>query len=208
MKKIKFFSIQPLPKLILASDQSLDFWERVKFFMVACAQFAPIAFVLNMMNWWLLENQQFASFVVIVLTINMLVGAVFHLKNDTFCWKSFLLQNALMIFVVSCVYMSLETIRYTAGVNLVGDLFRATIQTMTLGYPISKITKNIFILTNGQFPAEWLMKKLYNFEKNGDLKKFLEPVDELDPETEEEINYQLAKLKEKAARLERKKRKL
>lgn len=174
MKLRKLFTIQPLPKLILASDQSLDIMERIRFYIIACAQFAPIAFFLNLMKWWFYENQQFANFMLLVLFINMIVGVVFHIKNGTFKFKVFLLQNALMIFVCACVYTSLETIRYTAGENIVGDLFRATIQIMTLGYPISKIAKNIFILTNGQFPAEWLMRKLYSFEKHGDLKKFFE----------------------------------
>ncbi|HMR19315.1 MAG TPA: hypothetical protein PKA53_08455 [Sphingobacterium sp.] len=174
MKKLKLFTIQPIPKLILASDQSLDIWERIKFYLIACAQFAPVAFFLNLMKWWFYENQQFASFMLLVLFINMVVGVVSHIKKGTFSFRLFLLQNALIIFVCSCVYTSLETLRYTVGDNIAGDLFRSTIQSMTLGYPISKILKNIFLLTNGQFPAEWLMRKLYNFEKNGDLKKFFD----------------------------------
>lgn len=174
MNKNKIFTIQPVPKLILASDGNIDILERIKLYIFACLQLAPFAFVINLAQWWIAENQQFAKFMIVILFINMVVGVVFHVRNRTFSFKSFFLQNALMIFSCSCVYVALETLRYTAGENIVGEIFKATIQSMTLCYPISKIAKNIFILTNGQFPAEWLMRKLYNFEKHGDLKKFFE----------------------------------
>jgi hypothetical protein len=66
----------------------------------------------------------------------------------------------------------LEMLRYTAGDNLAGEIFRILIQTTTLLYPTSKVLKNVFIITKGKYPPKFLMDRLYNFEKNGDLNDF------------------------------------
>ena len=68
--------------------------------------------------------------------------------------------------------MLLEMLRYTAGDNIAGEIFRVTIQIITLLYPTSKVLKNVYIITDGKYPPEFLMNKLYNFEKNGDLNGF------------------------------------
>lgn len=41
-------------------------------------------------------------------------------------------------------------------------------------YPASKFITSMFILTNGKFPPEYLIKLFYTYEKNGRLKDFLE----------------------------------
>jgi hypothetical protein len=53
---------------------------------------------------------------------------------------------------------------------MVGESFKILIQVVTLLYPVSKVLKNIYILSNKQFPPAFIMDKIYNFEKNGDLK--------------------------------------
>ena len=77
-----------------------------------------------------------------------------------------------MGFVIVCSYIMLEMLRYTAGSNIAGETFRVIIQTLTLLYPTSKVMKNLFLISSGKFPPEFLMKKLYNFEKSGDLTAF------------------------------------
>lgn len=79
-----------------------------------------------------------------------------------------------MGFVVSAIYIMLEMLRYTAGDNLAGEIFRVMIQVVALLYPTSKVFKNVYIITEGKYPPEFIMQRLYNFEKNGDLSKFFQ----------------------------------
>lgn len=161
-----------LAKLILLTYGDADLADRVRYFIEIIIKVAPVAFVLNLVNWWFTENQQFGTFMCIALLMNMAVGIYFHFKQGSFSFKPFIFKNLEMCFVVIIVYIMLEMLRYTAGDNLAGEIFRILIQTTTLLYPTSKVLKNVFIITKGKYPPKFLMDRLYNFEKNGDLKDF------------------------------------
>ena len=79
-----------------------------------------------------------------------------------------------MIVVVWLSYIVFEIIISAARPEVVASGFRSALQVATLAYPGAKILKNVHIYSNGEHPPQWIMKKLYNFEKNGDLKAFLE----------------------------------
>ena len=100
----------------------------------------------------------------------MLVGAFFHNKMGTFNWVEMFKKNVLMWMVLIVVYTMLEMLRLTAGDNFVGEGFKILIQVTTLLYPVSKVLKNIYILSNKQFPPAFIMNKVYDFEKNGNVK--------------------------------------
>lgn len=155
--------------LLIADSDNPNISERLKYAWNAIWHFAPIAFVLDLANWWFKENSQFGSFMCIALVVNMLVGAYMHKQSGTFTFKLFLFKNIEIALVICTTYIMLEMIRYTAGNNLAGEVFRVLIQVMTLLYPVSKVLKNLFIITKGKYPPEFIMRKLYNFEKNGDL---------------------------------------
>ena len=153
------------------SDESPNIWDRVKYTWSIFIHFAPVAFVLDLVNWWFTENKQFGTFMCIALVMNLAVGAWAHIRAGTFCFKQMIVRNLEICAVVIIGYIMLEMLRYTAGNNFAGELFRISIQVMTLMYPTSKVFKNIFIISNGKYPPEFIMKKMYNFEKNGDLSK-------------------------------------
>ena len=75
-----------------------------------------------------------------------------------------------MIAVLIVVYFLLEMLRLTMGENVIGEGFRSVIQVSTLLYPSSKALKNLYILSNKQFPPKFIMERLYKFEQTGDLK--------------------------------------
>lgn len=164
MKKI-------IARLILVSDVSPTIWDRAKYIWSIFIHFAPVAFALDLVDWWFTENRQFGTFMCIALLMNLGVGAWAHIRGGTFCFKHMIVRNVEMGIVVIVGYTMLEMLRYTAGDNFAGELFRISIQVMTLMFPTSKVLKNIFIISNGKYPPEFIMKKMYNFEKNGDLSK-------------------------------------
>lgn len=163
-----------IARLMLISDKVTDFGDRLKYWFSTFIHFAPVAFVLEQIEWWFSENRQFGTFMCIALIVNMVVGAWHHVRNKTFCFKDFFLKNLEMCTVVVIGYIMLEMLRYTAGDNIAGELFRVSIQVMTLLYPTSKVLKNIFIISKGKYPPEFIMKRLYSFERNGDLSKLFE----------------------------------
>lgn len=180
---MKLFLKKLFAKIILISSQASDFgfagkidspsWgEKINYFVDSAVKLTPIAYVLSLTSWWFGENKQFGEFMCILLIMNMGVGLVYHLKSGTFEFKEFIWKNIGMAAIVVCGYTVLDMLRYTAGDNIAGEMFRVLIQIITLLYPGSKILKNLYVLSNGHFPPEFIMKKLYNFEKNGDLNEF------------------------------------
>lgn len=154
-----------------AYDSQMSMVDKIKYSGLVFAKLAPIAYALNQFEWWFKENHQFGFFMCMALTINAVVGAWMHLKSGTFTFQSFFTRNTVMIFVVTLTYFMLEMLRYSAGDNIAGELFKIVIQVMSLLYPTSKVLKNIFILSKGNYPPEFIMRKIYNFERNGDLEK-------------------------------------
>ena len=75
-----------------------------------------------------------------------------------------------MTTILFLAYTMLEMLRRTIGDNFISEGFGIIIQISTLLYPTSKALKNLFILSNKQFPPAFIMERLYNFEKTGNLK--------------------------------------
>ena len=165
---------ETLCRLILLVDNRPSFTDKIIYFFQVIGTFAPIAYLLDGLNFWFKTNQQFSSFILICLLVNMVVGAFFHNKMGSFNWVEMFKKNILMWVVLIIVYAMLEMLRLTAGNNFVGEGFKILIQVTTLLFPISKVLKNIYILSNKQFPPAFIMDKIYNFEKNGDLNELFD----------------------------------
>lgn len=158
--------------MTLLTQDGVSFADRLRYILNALLSITPVAFVLAGLQSWFETNNQFADFFLITLIINLTIGAWRHFKTGTFSIIQFLLKNAMMAIILSLVYIALEMLHIVVGANIAGEAFGTLIQVMTLLYPISKIVKSAFILSNGRYPPEFLMRKLYSFERNGDLSKF------------------------------------
>lgn len=165
---------ETLCRIILLVDNRPTLTDKIAYFFQVIGTFAPIAYLLDGINFWFKTNQQFSSFILICLVVNMIVGAVFHNKMGSFNWVEMFKKNVLMWVVLIVVYAMLEMLRLTAGQNVVGETFKILIQVTTLLYPVSKVLKNIYILSNKQFPPAFIMDKIYNFEKNGNINELFD----------------------------------
>lgn len=179
---------------MLISDIHPTMWEKAKYSLWITIHVAPIAFFMDWIRAWFADNGQFFLFMCTALIVNMIVGIWFHLKFKTFNFKEFLLKNAEMMGVMVIVYIMLEMMRYTAGENLAGEVFRILIQILTLMYPTSKVMKNIFIISNGRHPPKFIMYRLYNFEKYGDLEGFFKTKKDEKDNDDDDIDAQLDEL--------------
>ena len=134
---------ETLCRLILLVDNRPSFTDKIIYFFQVIGTFAPIAYLLDGLNFWFKTNQQFSSFILICLLVNMVVGAFFHNKMGSFNWVEMFKKNILMWVVLIIVYAMLEMLRLTAGNNFVGEGFKILIQVTTLLFPISKVLKNV-----------------------------------------------------------------
>jgi hypothetical protein len=160
--------------VILCAYDKPTWQEKAVYTFKLILTFAPIAFLLDSFNLWYKDNSQFFSFIICALLINMGVGVMFHIKMKTFDWVEFFKKNGKMWVVLIVTYALLEMLRLTAGNNLVGEGFKVMIQITTLLYPVSKALKNIYIWSEKQFPPQFIMDKIYNFEKTGDIKELFD----------------------------------
>jgi len=132
--------------------------------------FAPIAFVLDTVNFWFINNKQFIAGFLVVVIFNAWYGIKKHRKLGDFNWEIFFKKTRTMLTLVVSVYILLSILAKFAGDNVVAEGFQVLIQVMTLFYPISKALKSIHALSGGEYPPKWLMDKFYGFEKTGNMK--------------------------------------
>ncbi|GJH39896.1 hypothetical protein RCZ04_04460 [Capnocytophaga sp. HP1101] len=141
---------------------------------------------------WREQNELFFVGISFILFLNMVVGAVYHAKAGTFNIHDFLMGNATIMLVIAVVYVSLSILSIPINETETGKIFQSSVQFMTLMYPVSKIVKNVFVLTGGKYPPSWIMKALYNYEKKGKLKDFFDEIsgsaktEETNPKTDEQ----------------------
>tara|TARA_R110000772_G_scaffold35637_11_gene85866 strand:+ start:7816 stop:8373 length:558 start_codon:yes stop_codon:yes gene_type:complete len=155
--------------ILLASDKP-SLQEKLQYLIKLIVTFAPIAFLLEQFDVWFVDNEVFFSYVIVTLLVNIFVGGWYHKKNGSFEWAMFFRKNIEMWVILILVYPVLEMVSNLAGHNIVGDGFKVVIQIATLLYPASKVFKNAYILSNKKFPPSFIMDRIYNFEKSGNLK--------------------------------------
>ena len=156
--------------LILSSYDGISLTVKAQYIFKLILTFSPIAFILDSFGFWFDKNSMFFSFIIYTLIINMVVGGWYHVKLKSFEWKEFFIKNITMWVVIILAYPVLEFMRLLAGENIAGEIFKVTIQIATILYPASKILKNVYILSNKQYPPSFIMDKIYKFEKDGNIK--------------------------------------
>lgn len=162
--------------LLFYFDDKIHFRDRVYYFFIAFFKSIPLLMLYSYFSMWKDKNEFFYAGICTALLLNALVGGVYHFKAGTFDIRKFLVKNAEMLFIIAVVYISLSLLSIPLDESEIGVLFKRAIQLATLLYPVSKILKNAFILTNGKFPPKFVMKALYNYEREGKLKDFFDEI--------------------------------
>lgn len=160
--------------LLFTTKIKLTEKERIGFFIESFFKLAPIAFIVNSAFNWHNEHKAFLYGLYVILFINAVIGVLTHRKLKTLDVGEFALSTLITIVVVFGVYFSLDQMNNSIPDGLLSVGFSSSVQILTLLFPIAKIMRNSFILTNGKFPPEFLIEKLYNYERDGNIKSFLE----------------------------------
>lgn len=159
--------------LVANLDFKFDFFDRLRMFFIALSQTAVAIFVIDELTGWFDENKVFSLQLSVLILINAAVGARYHFKNGTFTVVDCILKNLEMVFYIWACFIAFDLFGSVVEDGIGTKSVRILFQALTMLYPLSKIAKNTFILTKGKFPSYFIMKNLYNFERNGDLRTFI-----------------------------------
>jgi len=165
MKIIKslFFSI------IYIADDRFSFLEKLPAYIKILLAFGPIAYLLELGGYWFVDNKKFVTFFLLIVIIQGAFGIWKHKILNQFSWEEFFIKTGKMLVIVIFTYFLLSMVGGIASDNIIAEGFELSIQVMTLFFPASKGIKSIFIISNGEYPPKWMMKKVYNYENDGDL---------------------------------------
>ena len=162
--------------LLFYFDDRIHLRDRVYYFFIAFFKSIPLLMLYSYFSVWKEKNELFFAGISFILFLNMVVGATYHAKAGSFDIKQFLYGNISVMLVISVVYISLSVLSIPLNESEMGKMFQSVLQFMTLMYPVSKIVKNIFVLTGGKYPPQFVMKALYNYEREGKLKDFFDEI--------------------------------
>ena len=157
--------------LVFSTETKISIGDRLRYLLDWMIHLFPFAIILKLGGIWFDNNQTFVGVFFWALLGNMIVGIIRHLWTKSFSWLQFFGKNALIVFCLVIMYVSLELLLIIVGNFPAVEYFETTLQATTLMYPISKILKNIHILSNRRIPPKWIMDRIYNFEKTGELDK-------------------------------------
>ena len=162
--------------LLYYFDDKIQIRDRIYYFFIAFFKSIPLLMLYSYFSVWREKNELFFVGISFILFLNMVVGAIYHAKAGTFDIKHFLTGNATIMLVIMVVYISLSVLSIPINETETGKIFQSVVQFMTLMYPVSKIVKNVFVLTGGKYPPQFIMKALYNYEREGKLKDFFDEI--------------------------------
>lgn len=143
---------------------------------LAVALCSVVVWLAENFGLWFTDNSIFATGVLAVILCNMIFGGyVHHVRYRDYNWKTLLTNTIEMIIILLVSYFVLEIVLRVAGESTVSSVFRITIQVSTVLYPGSKILKNVYVYSRGEYPPKWVMSRIYNFNKNGNLQELIKP---------------------------------
>ena len=179
MKKLKNLitriTIFFIPIVILFSDDKhLGLKQKSMFVVEAISKISFFLWIYSYFQLWYDNNKVFSTSLGAVLLVNMFVGMALHYKLGSFSWIELFTKTVKMLFIIFAVYIALKALNNILIDSIVGGLFKNTVEIITIFYPTSKVLENTFVLTNGKYPPEFLIKALYNYRKDGKLKDFFD----------------------------------
>jgi hypothetical protein len=171
---MKLFMHKMYVWIILLSEKQVSIWDKIIYALKLLVTLGPVIAVLEALRIWFQDNQTFIGGVLVALLLNMGIGMWYHKRAHTFSWSAFFKGNIKMFCGVMLVYILLELLRSAAGNTIISDAFKIIVQTTTMLWPVSKSLKNIYIIYEKKFPPAFIMERLYNFEKTGNLKQLFD----------------------------------
>jgi len=145
--------------------------EKFQYYYKLVLSLGVVAWALDSVGFWFEENKLFFRGLLIAIALNMYYGYKLHKKTGDFRTKIFWKKNCEMWLILVSVYPLLEVLYMMAGENYIAETFKLLVQVSTILYPGGKALKNAYIYSNKEYPPGFIMERIYDFEKSGDVKK-------------------------------------
>ena len=151
-----------------------DFLLKLKSIVLIAFPIGTFSWLLSQFNEWTECNQNYIAVVLICITIDHIVGTIYHaFKLKDFCFK----KNAvgtlkkLSLCVLSAILF--EVIHSTLqNIPFLYDYLKSVTRLVVVLYPAGSAFINMSALTNGSFPPLGWIKKIKAFNEDLDIKKF------------------------------------
>ena len=101
MKRLAIF-LTPLV-LLYAYDKQIALRDRLYYLWQTLSTCAPIVVLANYFYAWQQPQQAVIIALVVALSVNLVIGALYHIRNHSFSWRALLIKNAQMLGVVAAV---------------------------------------------------------------------------------------------------------
>lgn len=122
---------------------------------------------------WVIDNRVFMSFIFTVVMVDALFGAIVHYIKKDFSFKDLSGGFFKKMAIVIVGYVVFEMIhQIVKDLDFGGALIKATIQLMTLFYPLGSFAKSCHFLSGGKYPPLGFMERLKNFNADLDINHF------------------------------------
>lgn len=173
--------------LLFCFDDKIQLRDRIYYFFVIFFKSVPLLLLYSYFSYENETNGLFYAGIGTTLFLDMVVGAWYHFKKGDFSFTELFRATILKIVLIAIVYISLSILSIPLSESMGGEMFRNTIMLFTLLYPVKDIVKNAFVLSNGKFPPEFVIKALYNYEKSGKLKEFFDLIEGKKKDKQEDL---------------------
>ncbi len=167
---MKTILLKWLYSIILLATNKPTLSERLYYLFKSLVAFAPIAYAMDRMGWWFENNAVFYRGLLFAIALNMYYGWRYHKRAKDFKHRIFWMKNIEMWAIIISIYPLLEILYVLAGENIIGETFKIAVQISTILYPGSKALKSAYLFSEKKYPPGFIMDRLYNFEKSGDLR--------------------------------------
>lgn len=144
-------------------------------FMLAIIASPPVM-LLEKINEWYFQNYDYVIFVFIAIFIDHIVGTYLH----AFILKDFSLRKNISGFFTKTLLVLMVGVLVEGSSKIMGGhdflimYFSLVSRLMVFIYPAGSALIGISIITEGKFPPTAWIKKISEFNKNLDIKKFNE----------------------------------
>lgn len=122
---------------------------------------------------WYIESQFFMFIMVFCLFGDLAIGIIKHLKLRTFSFsKMFIGFTKKLVLIVVFYFFSEALLQIISDGDMDSVWIKIFLKLLVFAWPAGNSAVNMGIITNGEFPFPFLLKRIKKFNESGDLSLF------------------------------------
>ena len=146
--------------------------QRVKGSVILSVLFSPIAYILRLLDFYVLTDKSFVEILFVFLLIDMTTGVWKHLKLKDFSPKSLFMGMLEKVFISMIAMVLFNAMGHIQGLEnnpQALDYFKLTGKLINASYIFGSALTSCYVITGGKFPPLGFMKRVKNFNATGQV---------------------------------------